>query len=413
MGSLSRVLSEAYVAVKAITRYRGVLFWAVVFPLLFYGLIVAIWGSPAPEPVDLGVVELDEGVVLGGGSRLDLGEVLVSVLNESGIYRVHVYGSVGELEEAVRDARVPVGLVVPEGFTRNLTSVEPATLRVLVVGGQWRGYYTAPLEGVIEGFSRNLSERVINESLGYALEYVPPNATEYVIRFYEFVLEPVRVEEDVYTPPLLATPGGIRAYYGLSIMGIEILFMGLSMGVFAIIDMKREGTLRVVLASPMRPWEMLASQTLAALFYAAVSSLAVFAFSLLLGAEYRLGAGEALVVILLLAASALFTIGFGLLLAPLARSQEAATALVNMVAFPVMFIGGLTVPTFLLPEPLQAFAHAYPLTRMIDAARTMVTYGRSPGWALDYSLPALAATLLVYLLGALVYHRLLARAVEE
>ena len=413
MGRLSRILSEAYVAVKAITRYKGILFWAIVFPLLFYGLIVAIWGNPSPEPVDLGVVQMDPGVDLGNGTRVNLGKVLVEALNESGLYRVHVYRDPGSLEEAVRNARVPVGLVVPRNFTRNLTMLQPARVVIVATGGQWKDYYTGPIEGFIGLFSRNLSAWYVNRSLEYIREYVPENMTGLVVQFYEFIVNPVGVEEKVYTPPLLATPGGIRAYYGLSIIGIEILFMGLSMGVFAIIDMKREGTLRVVLASPMRPWEMLASQTLAALFYATVSSVAVLGFSMLLGAEYRVDAATATVVALLLLASALFTIGFGLLLAPLARSQEAATALVNIVAFPVMFIGGLTVPTFLLPKSLQAFAHAYPLTRMIDAARTMITYERSPGWALDYSLPALAATLLVYLLGALVYHKLLARAAEE
>ncbi|MCE4628355.1 MAG: ABC transporter permease, partial [Desulfurococcales archaeon] len=235
----------------------------------------------------------------------------------------------------------------------------------------------------------------------------------WIKRFFAFIEEPVRVEEIRMSPPLLGTVGGVRAYYAISMIGVEILFIGLSMGVFAIIDRKRDRTLSVILSSPIRSWELFLADTLTALAAIGISSLAILLFSLLLGAEYHITPTTAAAVAGLLALSAVFTIGLGLLLAVAARSQESAMVIVNGVAFPVMFIGGIIIPPFVLPESLQRFASAYPLSRLVEAVRQLLVYEKTPGWALSYSLPAVAATIVVYALGFKIYNYLLAKTVEE
>ena len=77
-----------------------------------------------------------------------------------------------------------------------------------------------------------------------------------------------------------------------------------------------------------------------------------------------------------------------------------------------MFAGGLAVPKFFLPEPLRAFAGAWPLTAAIDAARRLASEGLPPAQALQQAWWAAAAAVLVYALGGLVYRRLLERAAE-
>ena len=409
------VLSELYVSVKSLLRYKGTLFWVIVFPLLFYGLEIALWGSPQPEPVRLGALNLDRGISTANGT-LNLGDKLLEAMNGSGLFRVNKYGSEDRLRE------VDIGIVIPENFTGNIVNMTPATVRIVGLKTPWSGYYEEITLSFVKAFSDGVRNKTINRGLSYieqaASNTSAPNSSwisthlSLIKRFYEFIRQPIKIAVQEMNPPLLGTVGGVRAYYALGLIGIETIFIGLSMGIFAVIDMKREGTLKILLSSPLSSNEILASLTLSALFFVTISSLAIYLFSLLLGAEYNMSPAAALTSIVLLAIGALSTIGLGLLLAPLARSQEAATAILNSIAFPIMFIGGFTIPTFALPSWAQEFARVYPLSRAIEALRQMLTYGKSPVWALEYSASAILVTVIVYVLGALVYNKLIARALE-
>ena len=394
-------------------RDRGVLFWVVVFPILFYGLMIAIWGSPSTPTINLGGVNLDSGATLENGTHISLGGRLVETLEDTGVYRVKHYESVEALDSALRNGDIDIGLVVPENFTRSILSMNTSRVTIVVLETQWSDYYTEILASMVKGFSDGVRRRTIEASLQYIEGSVPEGTFSFVERFYRFIIEPVNVTVEREKPPLLGTIGGVRAYYALSMLGVEVLFIGLSIGVFAIIDKKRDGTLKILLASPMRSWELFLAETLSGLLAVAASAIAIILFSLLVGAEYHITAATAATVALLVALSALFTIGFGLLLAPLARSPEAAMALANGIAFPVMFVGGIIVPPFILPEPMQRFASVYPVSRLIEAVRQLLVYEKTPGWALSHSLPAIIGTIVVYALGFIVYSRLLARAVEE
>jgi ABC-2 type transport system permease protein len=412
-GSLWRILSETYVVIKGLLRYKGTLFWVIVFPILFYSLMIGIWGNSGPQRVDLGIVVEDKGVRLENGSEVNMSNVLINVLNSTKVYNIHHVDNESALIGELRDGKISVGLLIPKNFTISIISMNKAKIKIITLHTQWSDYYVGPLYGIIEGFSDKVRDRFINISLQYIPQYVPPDMQETVQRYYRFIEEPVNVTVEEHTPTLLQTPGGVKAYYAIGMIGVEILFIGLSMGVTAVIDMKREGTLKVVVSSPMRSWELFLSLTAAALLSVAISAVAIILYSLPLGAEYRINLTAMLVLTLILAIAALFSIGFGLLLAPLARTQEAAMAIVNSVAFPIMFIGGIVVPPFILPKPLQQFAAQYPLSRLIEATRQMLIYEKSASWALSYSLLAVIGTLVLFVIGFAIFSKLLARAVEE
>ena len=408
MGSGWRVLSQLYVAVKGLFRHKGAVFWIIVFPILFYTLMVAIWGSPSYHPVPLGVVDEDA-----GDGYYNFSQILLDAMNESHLFKINYYNSTEEMVNAIRRGRVSVGILIPGDFSENITRMEPATLHLYYTRSPWSSYDTGVVSGFISRFSESLRSRALNISLQYALQYVPENMSSYVREWYGFVEKPVRIVNTSYTPEMLATKEGIRAFYAIGMIGVEILFIGLSAGVFAIIDMKREGTLSLLLSSPIRSWEAFISLTLEVLYGVAISALAILLFSLPLGASYHLTMGQALALITLLLVGTLFTIGLGLILAPLARSQEAAMAIVNGLAFPIMFIGGLVIPDFVLPSYLRSFAKYYPLSMSIKAIRDMTIYNATPREALVEAWPAVLATIIVYLLGFMLFNKLIAQAAEE
>lgn len=413
MGSLSRILAEAYVSVKGIFRYKGALFWIVVFPLLFYGLMVGIWGNPSVNPVKLGVYNADEAVVLDNGTSVSMGDILLKSMNESKLFKITLYSDMDSLTEAVKNGTVDVGLIIPANFTQTIFSMETPTLTIAALKTNWVEYNVQVTSGFISAFGDQLRQRFVEQAKIYSLPHMPGNITNIVVRWFDFIEKPLNVETETITPPLLATKEGLRAYYAIGIIGIETLFIGLSVGATSIIDMRREGTLKVILASPMRRWELLASFTLSTLVAVGISSIAIFLFSKVLGADYNISLTAGLTTVLLLVVGALFTIGLGLLLAPLAKSQEAAMAIVNMIAFPVMFLGGFTIPKFVLPASIRAFADIYPLSIAIEAIRDMLTYGKPPTTAITAAVPAIIATIIIYAVGLIVFNKLVARAAEE
>jgi len=413
--SLWRVLSEAYVSLKGLLRYKEALFWVIAFPILWYTLSVAVWGSPNPPTVNVGVYNADPADGAG-----NLSKALVDAMRESGLFHLRFYNSSGALLEAVERGRVDAGLEIPGNFTESILEGVPARVVEVYERSSWGDFSSQMLDGFLHAFTDSIRSRAVNMSIHY-LTLASPNATaaggwanwsQYAVRWLRFIDRPLHVEAREITPPLLATPRGVRAYMAVSMMGVEALFIGLFAGTQALAERKRSGALDVILASPMRGWELVAADTLSALALVGVSSLAVALYSLPAGARYAVEPGRLALAVALLALGTLFTIGVGLLAAPLARTPEGATVIANAIAFPAMFVGGIVMPPTVLPGPLRAFAENWPLGRALEAARQALVGQATPSEALAAAAPAVAGVVVVYALGVIVYRRLLASAVE-
>ncbi|MCZ7589659.1 MAG: ABC transporter permease [Gaiella sp.] len=114
-----------------------------------------------------------------------------------------------------------------------------------------------------------------------------------------------------------------------------------------------------------------------------VSTLIVFALQMVvtvaLGVVLYDAAGAeswaALVPVLLLGAAAFAGMGIGL--AALIRSDEGASAVVNLVVLPMAFLSGSFGPTSDYPDVLQAVADVLPLTYLIRLLQSAYLDGTS------------------------------------
>ncbi len=208
--------------------------------------------------------------------------------------------------------------------------------------------------------------------------------------------------------------GGLRSYYSIGIIGIQALYIGIFSSISMVVERRKDRVFPIILSSPVRGWVIFLSDTLAAVLLVFASTAVVMASSLVLGADYSsLGSTGVLASLSLIIVGTLSMIGIGLLVSVLARTSEGATALGNLIAFPLMFLGGLAVPKFILPSELQTLSEWLPLPRIIDAVRGMAVYGYSIVEAFAYAAPAVLASFLVYAIGALVYRRVLTRMAER
>ncbi len=102
-----------------------------------------------------------------------------------------------------------------------------------------------------------------------------------------------------------------------------------------------------------------------------------------------------------------------MVLTVLTKTPQAAGALGNAIAFPVMFLGGFTIPKWMLPSWLQVFPEVIPHSRLIYST-IYYTLGE---WSLEemlaYALPTITLSLTLLLLGALTYRKALEKIHES
>jgi len=190
--------------------------------------------------------------------------------------------------------------------------------------------------------------------------------------------------------------------------------IGLSVGTGMVHEEREANNLKTILASPSPSWVILVGYTLSAMMWIAISTLVCILSGLAIGAEYSgINLAGAAVIASFLILATLFTVGLGLLLSPLAKTSKGASGLATAIGFPLMFLGGIWIPAWMLPEPFKTFATYFPLAKITNMIEAISVFGRPPLEVLLSTPPSLvAAAVLVYLVGVVTYRRLLLRAVE-
>lgn len=188
---------------------------------------------------------------------------------------------------------------------------------------------------------------------------------------------------------LSAGPAGV-AYNGYAHsfagMGVQfILFMGVDMGI-GILLARRSGVWNRLLAAPV---------TLTTVLLARAASAAIIAFGLLcvifaaavlvFGVHISSVAGFAGLAI----SFALMTAGFGLLIAALGKTPEAARGIAVFATLVMVMLGGAWMPSFMFPAWMQQATLVMPTRWAVDGLDA-VTWR---GFGLDAVLPAIGVLL--------------------
>lgn len=145
--------------------------------------------------------------------------------------------------------------------------------------------------------------------------------------------------------------GLIQAFAGTSVM--MLLFSITGMG-SSIIKERDTGTLKRILYSPIKPWEIIMGKFGSGFIFAMVqmSILVLFAW-LAFGLDiFRNFSG----LILLVFATAMAVSGFGILIASLAKSQKQVESLSLIIILVMSALGGSMMPLFLFPEIIRTVA---------------------------------------------------------
>lgn len=163
-------------------------------------------------------------------------------------------------------------------------------------------------------------------------------------------------------------------YTFAGLLGFSILGAGIFGPINIFPELKKQGILRRMHTTPLRPWQyflsvMLGNAVVGLLSIALMFAVAISAFHLKVAGNYfELAAFLIFGIVLIL--------GIGLSIGGWAKNERQAAPLANIVVFPMMFLSGTFFPRFLMPGWLQSITQFFPLTPVIDGSRLIATEGQ-------------------------------------
>jgi ABC-2 type transport system permease protein len=273
---------------------------------------------------------------------------LISAFVNSGYFDMQA--SITNMRDAERlldrnDARAV--LVIPEGFSRTVTT-----------GG------TAPVQVIINGDNANTATTVI----GYATSILRTASAQYAPG--GIVVSPINVEPRIwYNPELRSTlflVPGLIAYI--------TMLMAVTSTALSIVREKETGTIEQVRMAPIGTFPFIAGKALPHFIFALGSGAAVFGASMVLFDLPMRGNW-----LTLAAALSLYLIGAlatGLLVSTISDTQQVAFQIALLVSLlPTLMLSGFIFPIASMPTALQVITHAVPARYFLQALRAIVLKG--------------------------------------
>jgi ABC-2 type transport system permease protein len=164
----------------------------------------------------------------------------------------------------------------------------------------------------------------------------------------------------------------------------------------AIVKEREVGTIEQLIVTPIRPLELIAGKTLPFAAVGMVAALAVTNVAVwLLGLPFR---GSVFVLLLGIAAFLLSTLGLGIFISTLARTQQQAMMTALFVMFPGVLLSGFVFPLASMPQWAQVVSHLNPLRYFLSIVRGVFLRGSdlSVLWPQFVGLLAFGALILTF-----------------
>ena len=323
------VVAQGTILLRSTSFWVASIFAAVISMAVFGWLF-----NPETQAFDLAVVDED---------RSEASQSLTDVF----AYLENVKFRQGARDEelaALKDGERGAVVIVPKGFESELQQ-QSAVLEVYYDNSNLIriGYVTSTVEAVVRAYN----EEVVGQREAVRLERQALETK--TTRFIDFL-----------------TPG---------MVGMTIMWMNLGVG-FLLVTWREQGILRRLGVTPLRPGTLIGSQ---AVSFAVVSlaqvTIILLMGTLMFGIKIE-GSYLWLAATVLLGVAAMLSIGY--VIASLLKTVTSVNAVVNLIVFPMIFLGGSYFPLE-TPPALAPLVNAIPLTHLNDALREVVNQGGGLG----------------------------------
>ncbi len=350
-------------------RNRFTIFWTLVFPVLLMSIMILIFGNLGEGTginIRAGIVDEDLGT---------FSQIVVDVFQEIAaeeeswldLSAVEKEGLDAELAKLRRGERHAV-LHLKKGFTEDIY-LGVMEQRILP------GEVSVQAKVAIYGKSQSQSSEIAVSALTQVLQAINREISirsDLIARdeLVDLAFAYVEVGEET------GQPFSYVDYIVPGIMLMAFLSTGISAVVEGITSLRDRGILKRYFATPISTFQYSSGLVLYNLCLALLQVLLIYSFGrFVFGTEINPFKLEPLMYLIY---SIIVLMGFGLFMAAISRTANAANSLINIVFYPMMFLGGLFFPLTELPLFLQIITAVNPVTYLINGLRDSLGVFVSP-----------------------------------
>ncbi|AEG60736.1 ABC transporter permease [Desulforamulus ruminis] len=350
---MSRILSILYKEFLQMKRDRltiGLIFMLPLVQLLLFGFAIQT------EVKHVSTVVFDQS--LSPESR-DLLDAFVA----SGYFDITAAaGSYNEVTRMIDSGKAKVGIIFPPDFSRNLARGDTATVQVLADATDSMVSSTAVATANSIGLLK--SQNIIAQRAGG-----------------------MNIPYDIRVRPWY-NPDGITAYYMVpAILGIIVTMTMVMMTSMGIVREREKGTLEQLMVTPIRSYELMIGKIIPyiALGYLQIT-VALLVGRIIFQVPIR---GSLLQLYILTLFFITASLGLGILISNIAKTQMQAFQMSFFVLLPSILLSGFMFPREAMPEIIQYLGNLIPLTFYLTIIRGIVL----KGIGIQYLIPQVMALL--------------------
>ncbi|WP_328954798.1 ABC transporter permease [Kitasatospora purpeofusca] len=332
--SLSRVMIVAFV------RDRSALFFVLLFPLMFlmlFGTLLKGASSPHAKVEQVGAVRVLDSVQ--GEARAGLEQVLTITKGDDEAAALEKVRK-GDLDAMIKEG--PDGKVVVRYSAADQVR-----------------------SGSVQGIVNSVVQQANQAATGK-----PP----------AFVMESSQVEDGSLKPIQFLTPG---------LLGWAVATGAVFGAALTLVGWRQKKVLRRLRLAPVSAGSVISSRVAVSVLTALVQTAVFLAVATTPFFGLKLTGDWWLIVPLVVCATVAF-MSIGLLAGSIAKTEEAANGISQIIVLPMSFLSGSFFPTDDMPGWLKAISEALPLRHLVNASQSVLSRG---GGVMD-ALPTMGGLLL-------------------
>jgi ABC-2 type transport system permease protein len=301
-------------------------------PLVFILIFSFAFGGEYASPIHINIVDGDQ-----SPTSAEFTEYLKNV---DALSVGDVYYEESQAEERLRTGKILVYLVIPDGFEEAKQNNQPVELELAYKAAD-------PM----------LAQRVEPMIAAAASEFwgkTPP---------VKIIPKETAVEiKDDYINYIVP---------GMAVFGLMILVTSVA-GIM--VRDRTKGFLSRLLTTPARPWDFILSYTLPFMPVIIVSIMIYLGVGIGMGLSIIGNFGLAFLILFIIG---ICSVGIGMIVGTLAKSDEQADAAPWIFIVPLAMISGAWWPAEQMPKAIQYIAQAFPFFHAMDASRDIISGGAS------------------------------------
>jgi len=259
-----------------------------------------------------------------------------------------------EMRALIENGEARAGLVIPPDYAERTLTGETAQVAFVLDGSDPTVASTSLAAAELIGqahATRLLVDRISRTGMTSAVRF------------------PVEVRSRVWYNPDL-----VSAFFMVpALIGMILQLLTSMLTATAIVRERERGTIEQLIVTPIRSWELIVGKIVPYVLLAFIDTLEILVVGTLwFGVPIRGSLG------LLLALSCLFlvsSLGIGLFLSTVARTQQEAMMLTWFTLLPTVFLSGFFFPLAAMPPVLQAISHLVPLRYYLVIIRSVLLKG--------------------------------------